>query len=275
MSSPRTGRLTAFDCAAGAELRSGTAPLAIDGRRLVALATHAPLWRSLVTGDRGDDVLAVQSELTRLGYATDQDGVMGRSTFRALSALRNDLKVPATADSVLDVSDIVWLPGAKLLVNQCDGVLGTDIVSGDELIRLPDKAVSARLSTVPSSRVPGPRQLMVGSLTIPVGDDGAVTSAEALDGLSSLPEFAVAAQKGGTASIPATWVLAKPVPALVVPPTALWDVRDGTACLQPAHGRPILVQVLGSDLGQSFVSPRENVDLGDVTASPRKAQTCR
>lgn len=275
VTSPRTGRLTAFDCAAGAVLLSGSAPLAIDGRRLIALATGAPLWRSLASGDRGDDVLAVQSELTRLGYPTEQDGVMGRATFRALAALRSDLRLPAAADPILDLSDVVWLPQAEVAVDQCAGVLGTNVGSGDELIRLPVRAVSARLSTVPVPRVPGPRSITVGSVTVPVGDDGAVTSEASLDGLSSLPEFAAAAQKGGAASVPASWALSTPVTVQVVPPVALWDMKDGAACIQPARGRPVLVRVLGSDLGQSFVSVGEGGELGDVVVSPRKTRTCR
>lgn len=249
--------------------------MAIDGSRLIALSTATPLWRSLGSGDRGDDVLALQAELTRLGYPTGHDGTMGPATIRALGELRAALQLPALSSSSADAMDFVWLPQPELEVSGCVGVVGTMVTSGDELMALPVRAVSARLSTIPQAAVPGSRSIRVGALSLPVDEEGAVVGSEALDQVSALPEFASASGDDGSASIPVTWVLSSPVTALVIPPTALWDVKDGTACVQPMHGGARQVKVLGSDLGQTFVSAADTMTMHEVRASPSTRQSCR
>ena len=39
----------------------------VNGVSVVALATATPMYRDLATGDKGDDVLALNNELARLG----------------------------------------------------------------------------------------------------------------------------------------------------------------------------------------------------------------
>ena len=49
-------------------LISGKGAYKVNDRVVVALNTATPLYRDLKTGDKGDDVLALNNELSRLGY---------------------------------------------------------------------------------------------------------------------------------------------------------------------------------------------------------------
>ena len=49
-------------------LASGKGAYKVNDRVVVALNTATPLYRDLKTGDKGDDVLALNNELSRLGY---------------------------------------------------------------------------------------------------------------------------------------------------------------------------------------------------------------
>src|SRR5690606_16748578 len=74
------GLVTRTTCAPGAVVASGSSPLTLDDRPVVALATSEPLWRDLGPGAKGSDVKALQTELARLGHAVKPDGVYGRTT---------------------------------------------------------------------------------------------------------------------------------------------------------------------------------------------------
>ena len=46
-------------------LTSGKTAMKVNGVSVVALATATPMYRDLATGDKGDDVLALNNELAR------------------------------------------------------------------------------------------------------------------------------------------------------------------------------------------------------------------
>lgn len=48
-------------------LTSGKTAMKVNGVSVVALVTATPMYRDLATGDKGDDVLALNNELARLG----------------------------------------------------------------------------------------------------------------------------------------------------------------------------------------------------------------
>ena len=274
VSAPRPGKLTALDCTPHTALLSGTAPIAIDGRRLILLATAVPLWRSLAPGDRGDDVAALQRELTRLGHASAEDGVIGSSTLAAIAGLRAALGLPPEARRGVDPADFAWSPHAEARVESCVAAVGKPVIEGTELITFPVAVVSARLASVPADRAPGPRLITSGDAEIATDDDGAVDGADALLKVSELPEFRAKAATAGEVTIPVGWSLRSPLAVLVVPPTALWDIHRGSACILPARGRPKTVTIVGSDLGQSFVT----TDVGPLTevrVRPPTGTSCR
>jgi hypothetical protein len=56
-----------------------------------------------------------------------------------------------------------------------------------------------------------------------------------------------------------------------VPPSALWDIRDHHACVQPVTGDPLLVEVIGSELGQSFIRADPGETADPATEDPARA----
>lgn len=275
---PRQGRLTSLTCRNGERLTSGTAFATIDGSPVVALATAIPLWRELESQDRGDDVRALQVELGRLGHAVQPDGVVGPATIRAAEAVRGARNSAADAVTTVSPGDFAWIPDAEVTVGECAGVVGAPIESGDVLVALPVAVVSARLTTIPSPAAEGARVVRLGSTSIPVAGDGSVRDPDALARIGSTAEFlAAGAGASDDTAIPVQWALEEPMSALVVPPSALWDVEDGTACVMPATkpDRPLLVEVLGSALGQSFVRTPAGGSLEAVRSVPPKSRACR
>lgn len=276
--SPRTGRLTEFTCRSGARLASGTAFASIDGVSIVALATAIPLWRELRSGDRGKDVRALQDELARLGQPVQPDGVVGRATIRAVATIRGVQNESAETVAMVDPAQFAWIPERELTVGECPGVVGAPIADGDMLIGLPVAVVSARLAALPFPAAGGSRVVGVGSLVIPVDADGAVTDPDGLTRIGASAEFrATAAGASDDTALPVRWSLENPVNAHVVPPSTLWDVAGTTACIMPAEGsaRPLLVEVVGSELGQSFVRLPGDRPLTAVRSEPPKSRSCR
>lgn len=275
VTSPRTGRLTDLDCQTGGLIHAGTVPASVDGRPMIAISTTIPLWRNLAVDDRGDDVAALQSELTRLGHPTSIDGVMGASTLRAVESLRAELGLEPQSATIVDVHDFIWIPRAEVTVRSCLGVVGAPVADGDALAELPVDVVSARLITIPTGAAPGQRVLRSNSLSVAVDDSGGVTDPEALAQLAASPEFESATTAGNSMTIPVRWMLSSPVTATVVPPSSLWDIRDGKGCVQPKSGPPRVVDVIGSELGQTFITSTSGEPLTAVFAQPEKERSCR
>lgn len=275
----RAGVVTASTCAAGGALRSGAEVVRIDGVPVLALASTTPLWRDLSEGDRGDDVRGVQQELARLGSRIAVDGVVGPATVRAVRELlvaQGSARSAAAPDDVIERAAFAWIPAPEVTVTACDAVVGATIGTDGVLATLPAELRGARLEQLPVDAVPGTRQVRVGQATAPVDDRGVVTDQAALDALRTQPEYAaVLASTDGAPSVPATWSLVEPLRVLVVPPSALWDVRDGSACVRPVPGAPTLVEVVGSELGQSFVRLPSGGRLTQVRSEPDGGRPCR
>jgi biotin carboxyl carrier protein len=284
VTAPRSGTLTSSDCASGRTVSSGSVVATIDGIPVVALATRLPLWRDLLDGDRGEDVTALQAELTRLGHPTVADGVVGTSTLRAaadlLAAAGTDASARRSAadgPALIAAAAFAWLPAPAVTTRRCTAVVGTPVTAGDELLTLPPEVVAARVTSIPADASPGPRVVRLGETDLSVDDDGAVTGAEDLQRLARAPEAAAAlADDGGSGSVAVQWLLARPIDVLVVPPSALWGIRDRHGCLlAQGDARPILVEVAGSDLGQSFVVAPAGAVIRAVVARPSTATSCR
>ncbi|WP_141692761.1 peptidoglycan-binding domain-containing protein [Leifsonia xyli] len=111
-----TGRITAFDCRSGSVFESGASNLSVDGSGVVNLATSVPLWRDLASGDTGEDVRALQTELTRLGFPVRADGTLGRATLRADADLLRRTGAAADTVDVVAATRFLWLPAARVAV---------------------------------------------------------------------------------------------------------------------------------------------------------------
>lgn len=274
LAAPGSGRITAIACQAGAALESGRSSLAIDGRPVVNLATAVPLWRDLARGDRGDDVHALQAELARLGHELVVDGVVRASTVRAYRALLGGLdgKVDASIDAV-ERARVLWLPATPVSLAECTVATGADVVAGDKIATVPNGLAGAAITHLPDGLAPGDRVLVIDGASVPIESDGRVTSAEALAAIAATPTYAQAV-KGGSTTLTASLALANPVTVSVVPPGALYDL-DGEAACVSENGIARAVQVLGSELGQSFVNVEEGAAPETIDLDPAGALPCR
>ncbi|GAA0441076.1 peptidoglycan-binding domain-containing protein [Leifsonia naganoensis] len=263
LSAPATGRITAFDCAEGAEVASGTSPLAIDDGPRLALATATPPWRDLAPRTRGADVRALQDELDRLGFSVASDGVVGPRTIAAFAdALENVGGVPDR--SMIRLDSLIWLPSAHASIADCTAAAGQDVQPGMPLATFTGVPPSASVLDLPTNLVPGERVLVVGPDRIPVDEEGTVHDPAIL---VALGRTAAGRTEGATAPQPidAHLVLSAPLAVAVVPPSAVYGVSGEEGCVT-TDGTTRRVRIHGSQLGQTMVTfadgpPPEAVDV--------------
>ncbi len=273
----RTGTVTSSTCSTGAVLRSGDVLATVDGEPVIALATDVPLWRDLELDDRGDDVRGLQRALNVGGAGLSEDGILGRGTLRSAFRFLAERGVrPGEREDALPRAPFSWVPAAEQTVRSCTAIVGAAVGADGVLAELPAELRGARLDSLPIDPVPGPRDLRIGGTTVEVDDGGVVRSAASLAAIAALPEYAATvASSDGVPVISATWSLRQPRTVQVLPPTALYDLRGATACVQPTRGAPVHVEVLGSELGQSFVRVRNGASLDRVRALPDRRRPCR
>jgi peptidoglycan hydrolase-like protein with peptidoglycan-binding domain len=274
----RAGTVTALHCTTGGALHSGDVVASVDGLPVIALATSVPLWRDLTVDDQGEDVRALQTELSRLGNAVTADGVVGARTLRAARQFLVARGVPrASAPSdTIPATTFTWIPAAEVTVRSCAAVVGAPVPSDGVLVQLPAELRSARLEQLPTDPVEGARRLTVGATTVDIRADGVIDDDAGLRSIGALPEYQSAvASADGAPTMMGTWALADPLDVDVVPPTALWDLDGGRACVQPAGDRPRLAEVIGSELGQAFVRAAEGERVTRVVTEPDRSRTCR
>ncbi|MDO5094553.1 MAG: hypothetical protein Q4D79_14260 [Propionibacteriaceae bacterium] len=267
---PAGGRLTRFDCQPGGAFVSGKSNAVLDGLPVVNLATSVPLWRDLAVGDRGEDVTALNAELRRLGFDEVSGDVVTASTVQAVSRLLADAGGTGDMGSSITVSRLLWLPEAETTVATCATQQGSQIETGTALAALPRSLDGATLTSVPSDIAPGERLVLVDSIPIPVSGDGAVTD---LSALAQTPSYEQAI-RAENYSVTASYVLATPPTVWVVPPSSLYSFEGTAACLA-AQPQPLPVQVVGSELGQSFVTFEAGDPPTEALLQANENQPCR
>jgi hypothetical protein len=269
LSAPAAGRLTAFSCAPGSGVSSGSSPLSLDGSPKLALATRIPLWRDLTPDLRGDDVRAFQEELNRLGFPVTSDGVMGRNTMKAAKAAFERIGVTMTSDLV-PLASIVWIPAATATVSKCDAALGADVQQGAALATFTSLSPVVTITNLPTDLLPGDRLVELGPSTFPADANGVVRVPD-LAALGAIPSSD--GTDATTKPIEAQLVLAEPVPVSVVPPSAVYAVHGTDGCVA-SRGEPRPVRILGSQLGETLVTFAEGEAPARVDTSPAKRPPC-
>ena len=249
---PVGGFITRTSCAVGGEAQSGESGIAINGRSLVYLASGAPLWRDLGPDSVGTDVRGLQTELNRLGYSLDADGEFGPLTLRAARDLAERNGVDSSDWSVIPREAFVWIPAPATAITSCPTVLGASVAPDDALFVAPPVIASARVAALPDTLAPGPRVIVAGEVRVAVDDQGAIADPAALHELGRSSEFAawVAADDGTDFIVDLE--LASPVTVTTVPPAAVFGLDGSTGCISSA-GHTVVVEVVGSGLGQSYV----------------------
>jgi peptidoglycan hydrolase-like protein with peptidoglycan-binding domain len=274
----RTGTVTASACSASEPLRSGDVVAWIDGQPVTALASEVPLWRDLALDDRGDDVRGVQRALRGLGWPLAVDGVVGRATLMAAQQFLVEHGLPRDAlpTDAVPRDAFAWVPDTENTVQACTAVVGAPVPTEGTLAELPADLRGARVESLPLDPAPGGRKLRFEGVGVEVDERGVVVGAGSLATIAALPQYAATvAAADGPATLTATWSLREPRRVQVVPPTALFDLRDGHGCLQRPDGRAVDVEVLGSELGQSFVRSPGDRPVDRVRARPDRSRSCR
>lgn len=272
LSAPAAGLVTAFNCEPGGSFVSGQTNLSLDGQPVLNLATSAPLWRDLKLGMIGPDVASLHAELARLGYGVspDSDRVEG-VTFTAVSDLFAGIGADINLTDTIPFGRFLWLPYAKVATKACTAAVAAPISPGDAIASTPGVISALAVSRVPDSPAPGARVLVVDEERIALEDDGRITASDAIAKITTSSAFAEAVRDKAL-TFSASWVLQDPLSVWVIPPSALYNIEGQKGCV--ALGKePFAVTVIGSELGQSFVTfdakrPPSNVDISSKQQPP-------
>lgn len=275
LAAPMGGVVTGAACAAGSPISSGSSSFSINGVTQLNFATAFPLWRSLAPGDEGVDVATVQTELKRLGYDIDADGVMGTGTLNAFNALVSAATGARQWSDRIDPSIIVWLPTATVTPTSCPINVGDQVNLGQQLAILPPVLSSVGLKALPADLVTGERAIVLDGVAVPVdarGDVVDIVAAQALTATDSYRRFA--ADPKGTV-LAGELQLASPINVVRIPPSAIFGVDTTTsrACVS-AGGRAIQGQLVGSELGYTLMTFPDPKLVATVDLRPKSGITC-
>jgi len=262
------GRVRSSACAPGAVLASGSSPLVLDDRPMLALATAAPLWRDLDVGSRGQDVTDLQTELARLGHAVSVDGVYGPGTRAAVRAVLAGHGV-VRPSGALASSDVMWLPAPEVTVATCAVAVG-DAFAGGEVATVGGGLVALEIGG--TDPVEG-WVARFGDAAAPVNPDRTVTDPAFLAAVAASPMLDWS-QEEGPGTLDLELALAEPVQVAVVPPAAVFGLTADRGCLVADDGGVLPVRVVASALGQTLVEvdgpvpDQVSLDPGDDLTCP-------
>lgn len=270
--SPRDGRVSAITCTPGTPLASGDSLVSLDGTGVVSLATAVPGWRDLAIGDVGQDVGALNTELRRLGHGAPESHSVTPETVEAFRATAHAAGVPAPEGLVIPLDRILWLPGEQALIAQCPVRLGETVASGAPLFTL-QSASSAHSSLLPADAIAGGRTLDLGIAHLPIADDGQVAREDLAELLSSDAYLSAVVDEQGSRQITVRWALSEPTKVWVVPPGAVVVEAQSSVCVVAPDDTTVPVNVVGSELGQTFVIPTTSTPIPPHVRAVASAST--
>lgn len=262
---PRAGMVTATACTVGASVASGSAPVELDGVPVLALATGKPLWRDPTLGDSGADVVALHTELSRLGQSVSGE-VVTAATIRAFNAAAT-AEGAASVRSGIAMASVLWLPASAVRVHACPAPVGTSVQAGSEVMTLTPPVVSARLAGPTGATATGEREFEAGGQSLALTSDG--VDRDGLAWLNAHPD--VVTTVDGASTVRGIDRLRSPIEVYAVPAVALRSsANSGQTCVVARDG-PHPVTVVGSQLGSAYVTSARA--LTAVSVDPA-ASTC-
>ena len=163
----------------------------VDNQPVVLLEGKATLYRTLTTGDKGDDVLALEQALAALGYDANMtvDNNFTSVTAKNLKAFQKAMGIAATGS--LDLTTVVMHDGPAV-VSTLVAAVGGSASSGTEILVMADQA---RDVTVPLA----PAQLT----SIAVGDTVSVKLVDGSSANATVTFIAAAPASDGTFALTA------------------------------------------------------------------------
>ena len=270
----RTGQITYNSCPENGVITSGSHEYDMDGTPLITLYTQTPLYRDLSYGDKGDDVKALQTELTRLGYASSQSGTFDWSTWNAWRQLYADYG-GAAQEETFDKALVIWIPSESLATTGCAAELGS-VVSDDSTtaaFTTAEGIQAIKAVSLPTDRVTGERVIEINGQAYPIGEDGAVDDLRAFTAMGSWEGYTGNRKDGEqTTDVSVNYRLKQPIDVYSVPAEALVGLSKADGCIVSANGTALKAHVVGSSLGRTLITLSGKAPVS-IRSNPRKS-TC-
>ena len=250
----------------GNGLTSGKGAYQVNDRTVVALNTATPLYRDLKTGDIGGDVLALNNELSLLGY----NSVPGSDTYwRATSDGWKQLMADNgnTSDGSLSLADTLWIPEHEVAVDEWSATAGSMVTGGTAIGKIPGSLTKLTIKNGTASAQDRTLTIFGITGTLPantteITDAGFLQQVEANDSYQSVD---VESKKAG---LDATLALSERMRVLRVPAGAVFGINGSTGCIVPTsnnHGNtPVKVSIVGGELGVSLVQA-DSEDIASIS----------
>jgi hypothetical protein len=267
------GTITSSRCSPGMKIRSGTAPWTVDARPIIALSTTVPLYRDLVRGTEGSDVVALQSELRRLGLDGGDSGSYDDGTAAAFAALWKRLELPGEA--TLSTSSIVWLPAPAVVLASCSAAVSSTVAAGAPAATTAPTTTEIAIDPLPTDLVPGDRVVSIEDQGVPVPRSGVVRDRDSIDVLLATQLGQLAVRTINTdrqVNLQATLALTDPIAAATIPASSV--LIDSGTCVIDDSGSPHAVEVIASSLGRSVVRFTDGLAPNRVAISPPETAAC-
>ena len=247
-------------------LTSGKGAMKVNDRVVVALNTATPLYRDLKTGDSGDDVLALNDELNRLGYnSAPGSDTFWWSTSDGLRQLMNDNG--NTSDGTLSLADILWIPAATVRVGSWTAAEGTAVSAGTAVGQVPGTLTRLAIRNGEPSDQDRTISVLGQTTTLPAGQT-AIDDAAFCEQVAATDDYRGMDAATLAAGISASLVLTEPVQVLRVPAAAVFGVDGMSGCIavdgQANTPDIVKVTIIGSELGASLVQP-DGIDPATIT----------
>jgi peptidoglycan hydrolase-like protein with peptidoglycan-binding domain len=157
--SDRPGVVTARALEPGEHLGSGAVLAEVSGRPIIGLETPFRLYRDIMPGDFGPDVVAVQDALREIGlYSGRSDGKYGADTAGAVGKLYEQLGYPVLADQDLaDTVDGAESGRSDVSATSPEEVRFTELppLRAAEFVRLPERGATVLSAAAVGDEVGG------------------------------------------------------------------------------------------------------------------------
>lgn len=271
------GVVTATQVEAGEVVSAGSVLMRVNGRPLLVLPGAFPLYRDILPGDTGDDVVAVQAGLRAAGLRTgrDRDGVYGAGTQAAVRRLYRASGYDAPAGSTT---------GAGAVAPSADASAGADAaglapapvdqgprVLRSEVVMLASLPATVRSVAAPGAAVSGGAEVaalgsgdVLLSATLPATSvaglvTGATATFAAPDGTTASAQVEQMAPVGDGTQVQVTVTASVPVDAGA---TVVLEIAN--PALEPADTLLVPISAVVSRGGRSFVYLEQPDEFAEV-----------
>ncbi len=241
------GTVTGVRTKSGEILVDGDVVVEVDGVARVAAVGEEALWRPIGLRDTGDDVLAVERFLGRLGYLAEPDSTYGSDTAAAVRLFAKGLGV-TKPDGRFDPGWVLWIPENGFEVGVVDLDLGSPVPSqGSPLLIQKNRLSSLSIN-------PGRSLSFDGEWILEIGG-GEFSVVDGIAGESALVELSSILDPEGT--LPSAFLRrGEPAEVVYVPAASVVNSVDGSQCVylvSESGYQPTPVRIGSGSLGSVTV----------------------